>query len=337
MAATAAAPKHEEKKADVIPVEHIVHGSKPLQFYGCDMCPYAQRSWIALLEKEADPAHPALFDYHHVNLSRKQPELKLVNPNETVPSGVHNGNNLYESLLFNEYIEEVFPVAGKALLPGTPGGKFRARLLIEKHKFLTEALFQLIMQQEAEAQKPILAKILTAFEKFSDDITGPFVFGEQFTLVDIALFPFVERLFIVGAHYRGLVVPHEAKFAKVHAWYAAVSARPSVAITTGPRSADSIRLGSFDSVDHKSHLLEVFEGFAYGQAQYARSVMATAKPGKSPFAPGELKRRAEADAVSKRAAAATAAEVTAVGTAALAALAAVRAPPAAAAPVAASA
>jgi len=324
MAATAAAPKHEEKKADVIPVEHIVHGSKPLQFYGCDLCPYAQRSWIAILEKEADPAHPTLFDYHHVNLMRKQPELKLVNPNETVPAGVHNGNNLYESLLFNEYIEEAFPVAGKALLPATPGAKFRARLLIEKHKFLTEALFGLLTA-EGEAAKAASAKILTAFEKFNDDIAGPYVLGEQFTLVDIALFPFVERLFINGSHYRGLVLPHEAKYAKVHTWYAAVSARPSVAITTAPRTAESIRLSSFDSVDRKSYLLEVTEIFAYGQAQYARSVLAAAPTGKSPFAPGELKRRGEAEAAKKHAAAAAAAEVTAVGSAALAALAAVRA------------
>jgi hypothetical protein len=32
----------------------------------CDFCPYAQRAWIAFLEKEDDPNNPKLFNYKEV-------------------------------------------------------------------------------------------------------------------------------------------------------------------------------------------------------------------------------------------------------------------------------
>ena len=58
---------------------------------------------------------------------------------------------------------------------------------------------------------------------------GPYFFGSQFTLVDIALAPFWQRFLWVGKHYRDLNVDDgEDATDRVKAWWKAVSDRPSV-------------------------------------------------------------------------------------------------------------
>lgn len=38
----------------------------PVELFMTDFCPFAQRAWIAFLEKESDPEHPKLFNYREV-------------------------------------------------------------------------------------------------------------------------------------------------------------------------------------------------------------------------------------------------------------------------------
>eukprot|EP01025_Chloroclados_australasicus_P038385 TRINITY_DN3947_c0_g1_i7.p5 TRINITY_DN3947_c0_g1~~TRINITY_DN3947_c0_g1_i7.p5 ORF type:complete len:126 (+),score=14.14 TRINITY_DN3947_c0_g1_i7:433-810(+) len=63
------------------------------------------------------------------------------------------------------------------------------------------------------------------------DPEGPFFLGERFCLVDVALAPFWQRFIWVGGHYRDLQFPQDAAFERLHRWWEAVAARPSVADT----------------------------------------------------------------------------------------------------------
>jgi glutathione S-transferase len=82
----------------------------PLISIAIDTCPFAQRTWIALLEKEDNPTSPVLFDLKLVNAYDKQPttnaEFLSVTPQGMVPAALHKGNKFFNSLLLNEYVEE---------------------------------------------------------------------------------------------------------------------------------------------------------------------------------------------------------------------------------------
>jgi len=60
---------------------------------------------------------------------------------------------------------------------------------------------------------------------------GPFFLGADFSYVDIAVFPWVERFLTVGAAYRGFELPAAEEFDRLRVWHAACRARPSVART----------------------------------------------------------------------------------------------------------
>ncbi len=66
--------------------------SKPKLYNGL-FCPFAQRAWIALLEKGVD------FECVEVNPYKKTPEWLAISPKGFVPTIVHNGKSVYESAI----------------------------------------------------------------------------------------------------------------------------------------------------------------------------------------------------------------------------------------------
>ena len=82
------------------------------------------------------------------------------------------------------------------------------------------------MDQDAAA-----AALLAGLRAFGDRVAGPYALGKQFTFIDIALFPFIQRL-IVAERIRGFALPgDDESIKKLTAWKAAVLERPSVART----------------------------------------------------------------------------------------------------------
>ncbi|XP_047147310.1 glutathione S-transferase L3-like [Vigna umbellata] len=147
-------------------------------------CPYAQRVWITR------------------NYKRLQDKIKLVPidlqdrpawykekvyPENKVPSLEHNGKVLGESLDLIKYVDANFE--GTPLFPGDPAKKeFGEQLLSHVDTFNNDASSSLkggVVQQASSA----FDYLENALGKFDD---GPFFLG-QFSLVDIAYIPFVER------------------------------------------------------------------------------------------------------------------------------------------------
>mmetsp|Transcript_1167 Transcript_1167/g.2871 ORF Transcript_1167/g.2871 Transcript_1167/m.2871 type:complete len:200 (-) Transcript_1167:58-657(-) len=80
-------------------------------------------------------------------------------------------------------------------------------------------------------------------ERWNPSLKDPFFLGSDFSMVDMSLAPFWQRILWVGTHYRGLTFPEEEAFKRLDQWWEAVAKRPSVARTLvcKPRLQSSYR------------------------------------------------------------------------------------------------
>lgn len=205
-----------------------------LELISSVVCPFAQRTRIALLEK-AVPFATVEIKYRGDSFEKPQWFLDLT-PSASVPVLRHDGNVIYESDIVNSYLDEIYP--NPPLLPADAVRRAHARiwLAFSNSKFL-QGFYGVIMAQDPEKQvvyKNDLADRLRYMEreglaKLSDD--GPYWLGGQLTLVDISFYPFFERLCVLR-HFRGFEIPNEC--VRLKAWFEAMQGRASVAATREP-------------------------------------------------------------------------------------------------------
>ena len=102
--------------------------TNPLVFYANRNCPYVQRSWMTLLELSV------YFEYKEIELGKdnKTDGFCALNPNGIVPVIKHGETVVYESLVVNEYLCEVFGGNGLTLMPSQPAARARARILMTR-------------------------------------------------------------------------------------------------------------------------------------------------------------------------------------------------------------
>lgn len=163
-------------------------------FYSGWFCPFVQRTWIALEEKGIP------YQYKETNPYKKEPEYLAINPKGLVPSIVYKGGpGLYESNILNEFLEEVYP--DNPLLPSDPTQRALARIWIDFiGKSIVPPKFVLQQAQTKEGQDKARQEFIDALKKYEAQIKGPYFFGEQFTLVDVTLAPWLVRDWIVIEH-----------------------------------------------------------------------------------------------------------------------------------------
>lgn len=158
------------------------------KLYTAYICPYAQRAWIARnckgLQDEIKLVPLELQD-------RPAWYKEKVYPPNKVPSLEHNNKVIGESLDIVKYIDANFK--GPSLFPEDPAKReYGEELLAYTDKFtgLVMGSFKGDVTKEAAVPFDYLE---SALSKFDD---GPFFLG-QFSLVDIAYIPFVERFQII--------------------------------------------------------------------------------------------------------------------------------------------
>ncbi|XP_037470277.1 protein IN2-1 homolog B-like, partial [Triticum dicoccoides] len=151
-------------------------------------CPYAQRVWIARnckgLQGKIKIVALDLMDRPAWYKNKVYPENK-------VPALEYNKQVKGESLNLLKYIDDNFD--GPELLPhDSAKKKFAEELLAYSDSFNASAFFSCLRSKGDVTDEVVAAvdKIEAALGKFSD---GPF-FLDQFSLVDIAYVPFIERL-----------------------------------------------------------------------------------------------------------------------------------------------
>lgn len=117
-----------------------------------------------------------------------------------MPAVEYEGKALYESLIINEFFEEAYPNA-PPLLPADPYERSYARLWID---FITKSFvpsfMRLVMGQTADVQDKSREELYTALRTFSSQVKGPYFLGEQFSLVDIAIAPWIVRDYLIAEH-----------------------------------------------------------------------------------------------------------------------------------------
>ena len=197
-----------------------------IHFITAEVCPFAQRSHLALLEKGLD------FEHSEVSLSDKPAWFEAISPYSKVPVLKRGDDVIYESSIINEYLEDAYPEP--ALLPADPGGRARARIWIDfSNVKFTVAFYRVLLEQDRERRAAIAAEITRQLNFIEDEGLakrgpGPYFLGQELSLVDLDYYPHFER-FAVLTEYRGIEIP--ASCERLRAWFAAMEERASVKAT----------------------------------------------------------------------------------------------------------
>ncbi|KAK7337012.1 hypothetical protein VNO77_17569 [Canavalia gladiata] len=151
-------------------------------------CPYAQRVWIARNYKGLQDT----IELVPIDLQNRPAWYKeKVYPENKVPSLEHNGKVLGESLDLIKYVDANFE--GPSLIPNDPAKKEFGEQLIAYIDTLTKDIYASFKGDAVQQSGPAFDYLENALGKFDD---GPFFLG-QFSLVDVAYAPFLERFHIV--------------------------------------------------------------------------------------------------------------------------------------------
>lgn len=202
--------------------------STTLKLISFDLCPFVQRSVIALEEKGA----PYEIDY--IDLSAKPGWFLELSPTGKVPVMLVGQVDdeqavLFESSVIAEYIDETR--GGERLHPTDALERARHRGYIELGSSANIDVYRLYVATDEDALEQArvatggkLARLLARWE-------GPFFAGERFSLVDAAWAPALQRLRWCEELRPELGLVSEGAAA---AWCDALLARPSVQRSTVP-------------------------------------------------------------------------------------------------------
>jgi glutathione S-transferase len=194
-----------------------------VEIFSAEVCPYAQRTRLALLEKGVD------FTLTEIDLKNKPAWFPTVSPYGKVPAIRHAGQIVYESAIINEYLDEVFPTP--RLMPKEPLRRALARIWVDYFNTRYNVVSYKLLRETDEAKQPALVKEFYDTLRFMENEglrklgSGPFWVAEGLTLVDLALYPSFER-FATVEHYRGVRIPEDCT--RLRTWVETMRERPSV-------------------------------------------------------------------------------------------------------------
>jgi glutathione S-transferase len=162
-----------------------------------------------------------------------------LSPKGLTPGLEVEGKPLHDSTVISEFLNELSPNSAK-LLPEGPYDRAVARLAIDHiNKSVVPAFFRLLQAQPSEPDKQVtaLAEFKDVLAEISKKAKGPYFFGEDFSLVDVAIAPWAVRDFIIR-DFRGFVREEVVGWKD---WGGALELRQSVIQTT------SVSLHEMDS------------------------------------------------------------------------------------------
>lgn len=244
--AAALVKQHENAEAD-----HVL--------YSGWFCPFVQRVWITLEEKNIP------YRYQEINPYRKDASFLKLNPRGLVPTlgvatiGEQQQQPLIESNIICEYLDETFPQA--PLLPRDPFQRAKLRIAVDYVTSRIIPAFHRFLQHTPdkpyaldEARREFRATLLTWIR--DADPEGPFYAGAHLSMPDVVLAPWAVRLWVLD-HFKegGLGEEGEEEAAALWErwgkWVKAVQGRESVQAT----------------LSEKEYYLPIYERYHTDQAQ----------------------------------------------------------------------
>ncbi|TFY61711.1 hypothetical protein EVJ58_g4340 [Rhodofomes roseus] len=166
-----------------------------LVFWAGWFCPFVQRVWI-VLEERGIP-----YQYKEVNPYKKEQHFLDINPKGLVPAIEYKGRALYESLIICEFLEDAYPSHTPHLFPTDPFDRAYVRLWVDHvAKNIVPAFHRFLQGQTPEAQAAGREEYYAALRKVSEKAKGPYFLGDEFSMVDVVLAPWVLRDYILAEH-----------------------------------------------------------------------------------------------------------------------------------------
>ncbi|KAK9824545.1 hypothetical protein WJX72_011220 [[Myrmecia] bisecta] len=224
--------------------------ANPIKLYDSGTCPFAQRAWIALVEKQLP------FEVIKVDLQNKPQHFvdkyHEINPDPNsaakVPILIDGGNQLIESSLVVEYLEDKYPDQGASLLPEDPFQRAKVRLFVDffNNNFqpLQYKLLRAGSEQEVSELKEQLQSVLVNLDKFlqwhAEGSSGFFL--ADYGFAETITTPFLRRALLNLPAYRGIDVLKLVKahrLARLESWIKASLERPSN-LSTGPTDEEVV-------------------------------------------------------------------------------------------------
>ena len=235
----------------------------PLTLYSSWFCPFAQRTWIVCEEigvkylwreinpYQVDPSQAGGYTKISLSLEEKRrlyPDFIEASPRGLVPAVAHHHHSkenssgkkkkldVWESLPAAEYVDAVF--GNGSLMPSDPWERAMTQIWCDHctHRIQKEYYAALMAKDMASSRRHLeqcfvecraLARAMQCNSK-----SGPFFWGDRFSMVDVALAPFWQRMIWVGGHYFKLKFPEDdPDFQRLQVWWKACMARPSVRAT----------------------------------------------------------------------------------------------------------
>ena len=183
-------------------------------------CPWVQRAAIVLREKRVD------FEFRHIEPDNRPEWFLAISPHKKVPVlRVDDQVSLFESNAIAEYLDET---VSPRLHPDDPVTRAVNRAWTDYLPTFAAAVTATAYADTEADYSAAAARIPDPFERLERALekqgSGPFFNGAEYSLVDAAYAPFLQRYVFLD---RVKTLGHIEKFPRLRAWTEALLARPS--------------------------------------------------------------------------------------------------------------
>lgn len=108
---------------------------------------------------------------------------------------------MYESIVLCELFEDAYPTHKPRLLPADPYERARVRIWIDHiTKNVLQAWQQLLISQDEAKADAARVELYEAQRKYAAQVKGPYFMGEELSLADVMIAPWVAREYILEKH-----------------------------------------------------------------------------------------------------------------------------------------
>ena len=182
-------------------------------------CPWVQRSAIVLREKNTP------FEMRHIEPDNRPDWFLAISPHKKVPVlRIDDRVSLFESNAINEYLDETI---APRLHPEDPIERALNRAWTDYVPTFASAVTATAYADSEADYNKAAAAIPVAFERLEKALEkggGPYFNGAEYSLVDAAYAPFLQRYHFLD---RVRKLGHLEKFPRLAAWSEALLNRPS--------------------------------------------------------------------------------------------------------------
>ena len=188
-----------------------------LRLVSFDLCPFVQRSVIALEEKGAE------YSVEYIDLADKPDWFLAISPHGKVPALRVGDTTLFESTVILEYLDETL---SPRLAPSDPLQRARDRAWFTATDGLFGGTYRAMVAGDEQALSAAVEEMQKSLALLEGEIEGPLWRGQRFVAMDAVAAPGLQR-----ARWLDELRPDLKIFAgypKCDTWERTLSTRPSV-------------------------------------------------------------------------------------------------------------